>query len=286
MADQWNGKSQANALGFSIFLWLIRKAGLSSAYILLKFVAVYYLFFSKRANEGLIHFFSKIKLPQPASLSNRFKAFDLFGQSLIDKLATYMGAGKKLTFDFDNEQKLHELASAGKGALLLGAHLGNWEIAGQLLYRIDTSIHIVMLDNEQQQIKSLLEKHATGKSFSIIPISDDITFVIKIKEALDNGGFVCMHADRYMEGMRTLKTVLFGEEATFPFGPFYMGSRLGSPVAFVYAMKDSKYHYQFSCSEAHQGEKPQELLDNYVTHLEDKASKYPHQWYNFYDFWK
>ncbi|MBK7605651.1 MAG: hypothetical protein IPI15_19210 [Saprospiraceae bacterium] len=51
-------------------------------------------------------------------------------------------------------------------------------------------------------------------------------------------------------------------------------------------MKDSKYHYQFSCSEAHQGEKPQELLDNYVTHLEDKASKYPHQWYNFYDFWK
>ncbi|MBK7603856.1 MAG: hypothetical protein IPI15_09770 [Saprospiraceae bacterium] len=113
---------------FSIFLWLIRKAGLSSAYILLKFVAVYYLFFSKRANEGLIHFFSKIKLPQPASLSNRFKAFDLFGAISDDKLATYMGAGKKLSFDFDNEQKLHELACR-KGALLLGAHLGNWEIA-------------------------------------------------------------------------------------------------------------------------------------------------------------
>jgi len=285
MADQWNGKSQANALGFSIFLWMIKRLGLACAYALLKFVAIYYLFFSKRANEGLISFFRKIKIPDPTSISNRYKAFDLFGQSLIDKLATYMGAGQKLSFDFNNEEKLHELAARGKGAILLGAHLGNWEIAGQLMYRIDTSIHIVMLDNEQHQIKSLLEKHATGKSFSIIPISDDMTFVLKIKQALDSGGFVCMHADRFMPGMRTLKTELLGHEATFPFGPFFLGSKLKAPVAFVYAMKDSKYHYQFSCSEEYKDEKPEDLLNYYVAHLEGQAGKYPHQWYNFYDFW-
>ena len=93
-----------------------------------------------------------------------------------------------------------------------------------------------------------------------------------------------MHADRYLKGMRTLKTRFLNEEATFPYGPFYMGSRLGAPVAFVYAMKDSKYHYQFSCSEAYYGEKAEVLLDHYVTHLEEKAREYPHQWYNFYDF--
>ena len=286
MADQWNGKSQANVLGITIILWFIKTAGLAITYILLKFIAAYYLFFSKRANKALIQFFSKIRLSRPSSIINRYKAFDNFGQSLIDKMATYMGTGKKLTFDFDNEKKLHELAAAGKGAILLGAHLGNWEIAGQLLHRIDTTIHIVMLDNEHKRIKSLLEKHASGKTYSIIPISEDITFVIKIKEALDNGGFVCMHADRFMKGMRTLKTELLGQEATFPLGPFYMGSRLGAPVAFVYAMKDSKYHYQFSCSEDYRDEKPQELLEKYVDHLEEKAKKYPHQWYNFYDFWK
>ncbi len=285
MADQWTGKSQANAIGFSIFLWMIRRLGLGCAYILLKFVAVYYLFFSKQANQSLITFLRKVNIPSPSSVRNRYKVFDLFGQSLIDKLAVYMGAGSKLTFDFNNEAQLHELAANGRGAILLGAHLGNWEIAGQLLYRIDASIHIVMLNNEHEQIKKLLEKHASGKSFSIIPISDDISFVIKIKEALDAGGFVCMHADRYLKGMRTLKTTFLSLEATFPYGPFYMGSRLGAPVAFVYAMKDSKYHYRFSCSEAYNGEKAEVLLDQYVAHLEAKAKAYPHQWYNFYNFW-
>lgn len=286
MAQQWSGRSQANTLGFSVFLWLIRRFPLSFSYALLRPVALYYLFFSKHANKSLIQYFSKLGLARPSSPARRYKAFYLFGQALIDKLAIYMNAGKELSFDFDNEQQLHRFAADGRGALLLGAHLGNWEIAGQLLYRIDAPVHIVMLDNEQDQIKNLLEQHSAGKSFSIIPISEDITFVIKIKEALDNGGLVCMHADRFMEGMRTLEADFLDSTAQFPFGPFFMGGKLKAPVAFVYAMKDGKSHYQFSCSQPFENTDPRTLLESYVDLLESKARQFPYQWYNFYPFWK
>ena len=103
-----NGKSmerqsQANAIAFSIYLWLLKKFGLRYAYILLRFVAAYYLFFSPLANVSLKAFFHKINLLQPDSISNRYKVFYIFGQSIIDKIALYMGVGRQLTFDFNNE---------------------------------------------------------------------------------------------------------------------------------------------------------------------------------------
>lgn len=286
MTERWSGQSQAGKAGFSIFLWWIQHLPLIFSYLLLYPVAAFYLFFSKKANLSLIEYFQQLQVANPDSIHHRYKSFLNFGQSLVDKLAVYAGKGNRITFDFENEQELHRLASTGKGALLLGAHLGNWEIAGQLLYRIDAPIHIVMRDNEEEKIKQLLEQHSKGKSFSIIPISDDASFIITIKNALAAGGLVCMHADRYMSGMRTLKSTFLGRVAHFPFGPFFMGSNLKVPIVFVYAMKDSLYHYQFSCSQAYTDISPEDLFQRYLNLLEEKAKLYPYQWYNFYPFWE
>ncbi|MCO6461204.1 MAG: hypothetical protein J5I59_07360 [Saprospiraceae bacterium] len=286
MAERWSGRSQAKAKGFSIFIWWIKHLPLIFSYILLSFVALYYLFFSKVANLALKDYFNKMQLSRPNAIFHRYKSFILFGQSIIDKLAIYAGAGKRLSFDFENETELRRLAATGKGALLLGAHVGNWEIAGQLLYRIDAPVYVVMRDNEEENIKKLLERHSAGKSFSIIPISEDATFVFKIKEALSLGGLVCMHADRYLEGMRTLEGIFLGHSALFPLGPFYLGSRLNVPVAFVYAMKEGRFHYRFSCSESYTDLDAPTLLNRYLQLLESKAKAYPHQWYNFYPFWQ
>jgi predicted LPLAT superfamily acyltransferase len=46
-------------------------------------------------------------------------------------------------------------------------------------------------------------------------------FIITIKNALAAGGLVCMHVDRYMSGMRTLKSTFLGRAAHF-FCSFFM----------------------------------------------------------------
>jgi hypothetical protein len=51
-------------------------------------------------------------------------------------------------------------------------------------------------------------------------------------------------------------------------------------------MKDSLYHYQFSCSQAYTDISPEDLFQRYLNLLEEKAKLYPYQWYNFYPFGK
>jgi len=42
---QWDGKSKGTVLGYKIFFFFIKKAGIKAAYFILYFVASYYFLF-------------------------------------------------------------------------------------------------------------------------------------------------------------------------------------------------------------------------------------------------
>lgn len=285
MSAEWSGQSKGTALGYSIFIFLIRFCGLRIAYALLKIVILFYLFFSAQANDALIQFYKKVGLAAAHRWQYRYQNFNFFGQALIDKIATYAGYAKSLSFDFENENELHKLAASGSGALLIGAHLGNWEIASQLMHRISKKVYVLMLENEHEKIKDLINAVTHEKSFEIIPLTEDITMMIKVKTALDEGSFICMHADRYLNKNRTISLDFLGEKTIFPEGPFILASKLNVPVSFVYAIKKSELHYDFSCTDAIQSQHPLEIAQSYVQLLEKMARLYPLQWYNFYQYW-
>ena len=46
--SQWDGKYKGTVLGYKIFVFLIQKAGVNAAYVLLYFVASYYFLFLKK----------------------------------------------------------------------------------------------------------------------------------------------------------------------------------------------------------------------------------------------
>jgi predicted LPLAT superfamily acyltransferase len=282
---KWTGKSQAKSSGYGIFIFLIKYLGLNTAYALLRLVTLYYLFFSRDSNKALIEFFKKAGLRNPGSIRHRYKAFNFFGEALIDKIAVYSGHGSAIKFDFENEKALHTLAEKNQGAILMGAHLGNWEIASQLMHRINAKVYVLMLENEHQQIKSLIESVTKDKSFEVIPLREEISMVIKIKQALEQGSFICMHADRFLDQTKSEVKTFLDSPARFPIGPFMLASKLKYPVCFVYAVKTSRKHYQFSCTEPILSDDPGYLLNEYIHLLEKQAIAHPYQWYNFYPYW-
>ena len=73
--------------------------------------------------------------------------------------------------------------------------------------------------------------------------------IYQISEALQKNEFVCIHADRFIEGNRTVKMDFLGKAADFPVGPFVLAARLQVPVSFVFALKESKLHYHFYASQ-------------------------------------
>ncbi len=287
----WQGKSRGNRTGFRIFVWVLKHAGLPSAYLLLRFVAFYFFIFSGKAFWFQYDFFRRrVGFSPWRSFWSIYKNYYWFGQTIIDKIVLTSGIKNPFRFEFEGEENLREMVNQNKGGLLLSAHTGNWEIAGHLLKRLGTDMHIVMYDGEQQQIKDYLESITEKHSARIILIKEDLSHIYAIQEALTNNGFVCMHADRFLEGNKTLTGILLNKSARFPAGPFLLALSFHSPVSFVFAMKDHTFDYHFYASPAkiYTGSRDssiQEMLQDYCAAMEETIRKYPLQWYNYYDFW-
>lgn len=289
----WEGKSRGTTWGYRIFVSILKNFGVLPAYFLLRFVALYYCLFSyKSATSIYQYFYKRLGYGRLKSLFKLYRNYYLFGQSIIDKVVVMSGIRNRFTFNFDGEENLREIVALKRGGLLLSSHIGNWEVAGHLLKRLDTRINIVMFDGEHQQIKDYLTA-VTGKpTVNVIVIRNDISHIYEISEALKNNELICMHADRFIEGNKTITTEFLGEDAKFPLGPFILAATFKVPVSYVFAMKDSSLHYHFFASAIHdyghlrKDAMIPKMLNDFTTEMERKVKAYPEQWYNYYNFWQ
>lgn len=288
--NTWQGQSKGTPLGYQIFIWVIRYLGMNSGYFVLIFVAFYYFLFARKEVQAS-RFYNReiLKLGFWKTQRNVYLQFYKIGQTLLDKVAILAGFSKKFTFAFDGEEKIAALATSDKGAILLSAHVGNWEIAGQLLERVGAPVHIVMYDNEYQNIKQLMEETMGNKHFKVILIKDDFSHLIQIHQAIKRKEVICIHGDRFVERNRKKTAVIdfMGKKARFPLGPFELVSRFKIPCLFVYGLKETAKHYQFYAFDGPENpENGLAVLEAYKTVLEKIVRKYPTQWFNFYDFWQ
>lgn len=288
----WQGKSKGNKAGYQIFVWVLKNFGVLPAYFLLRFVALYFFLFSyKNSRQVYFLYHRKLGYSRIASILKLYTNNYLLGQCIIDKIVVMSGIKNKFTYDFEGEENLREIASLKKGGMLISAHIGNWDIAGHLLKRLETRIHVVMFDGEQEPIKEYLDTLTGKKSLNIIFIKNDLSHIYEISEAFMNNELVCMHADRFIEGNKTMTADFLGEKARFPMGPFLLASRFKVPVSYVFAVKESNFHYHLFSSKIinHDNLKKedamQEILKEFTKEMEVKLKKYPQQWFNYYNFW-
>lgn len=288
----WTGKSKGGKTGYQIFVFLLKHAGLRAAYVLLWFVAFYYLVTPRSSTRFSYQFFRRLGFGTLKSIISLYQNYYVFGQSLIDKISAMAGFGDRFGFYFEGEQNLHQMVNNGKGGILLSAHAGNWEIAGHYLDRLDTAVNIVMYDAEYESIKNYLQSVTGKRKANIITISNDMSHIYHILEALDKNELICMHADRLLNrNQRTISQPFLGEDALFPYSIFRMIVTFGVPVSFVYAFREPGFHYHFFATEPFVYEGKQdialaEISSNYVAELERKVRQYPLQWFNYFNFWE
>ncbi len=292
----WKGKTRGGLAGYKIFIATLKYGGLSFAYLLLRFVALYFFCFAPASFRNIFCFYRhRLGYGFFRSLAAIYRNYYAFGQVILDKTASMGGFNARFSFDFDGEQYLRQMVADGKGGLLISAHIGNFEMAGHMLERLNTTVNIIMLDAEHRKIKEYLSKF-TQKSFRIIPLGDDNAHIYAISEALKNREIVCLHGDRFMPGSKTISAELLGKQARFPAGPFYLAMKYDVPVSYVFAMKERKTHYHFFATPPalYQQQPSQhkrdtvlkQMIGDYTTAMEDKIKRYPFQWFNYYDFWK
>ena len=215
------------------------------------------------------------------------------GQILIDKVAIGNGKVNQYQFKFERYPEFLQLLNSEQGVIMIGAHVGNWEIGVPFFDDYGKKINIVMYDAEHRRIKEILEKNGQDKEFKIIPVNEDnLTHVFRITEAINQKEYVCFQGDRYLNKEKLLPGILLGQKAPFPAGPFLLASRMKVPVVFYFAMREPgrTYRFHFIIAEpvVRIKEKKAEmaLLEQYTVALEQILKRYPEQWFNYYPFWE
>lgn len=291
---RWEGKSRGNKLGYQIFVFVCEKFGIKPAYFLLRFVAFYFLLFSFSSSREIFSYFRKrLNYGRFKSIWHVYKNYFVFGQTLIDKVILLSGIKNHFTYHFEGSENLVEMVKLGRGAILLSAHVGNWEIASHLLKKLNTKVNVVMFDGEHQRIKNYLDQVTGSKSFNIIVIRDDISHVYEIGHALSRNELVCIHADRFVRETKTITRTFLGSLAKFPIGPFSIASTFSVPVSFVYAFKETPTHYHLFGSQMMlredqipKREYAEVLAGQFIKSFEEKVLRFPDQWFNYYNFWE
>ena len=291
---EWKGKTRGGVFGYLFFIFLIKKIGITAAYVFLSTIVLYFIPFAPKATKSIWFYSRKIlKKSTFQSVKILFCNYYRLGQILIDKVAIGNGMNDKYKFRFENYDEFLDILNAEKGTIIIGAHIGNWEIGTPFFDEYGKKINIVLFDAEYQKIKEILHKNSVSSDFKVIPIRENsLTHIFAIKEALDNKEYVCFQGDRYINEERRLKCTFMGKEAYFPSGPFLLAAKMKVPVVFYFAMREPHKTYRFHFSLAtpvskNSDNKPeQQILEQYVTALEAILKKYPEQWFNYYSFWQ
>lgn len=291
--SSWEGKTRGGVLGYKIFVWTLKYLGLRFAYFLLSFVVLYFVATSGKAFMAIFHFYKDImKFNRVKALFSIYRNYYMFGQILLDKIAMLAGFQQRFSFDFEGEEYLRQMQDGG---LLVSAHVGNWEIAGQLLNRLEKRINIILFDAEHQRIKGYLSDVLSNRNVNFIVIRDDFSHLTEIKNAFANKEIVAMHGDRFIEGNKTVTLDFMGRPAAFPIGPVNLAAKFRVPVSFVFAVKETSSHYHFYatplCHVAfttnlkQREENFRSALYIYTKKFEEVLRRYPYQWFNYYNFW-
>jgi KDO2-lipid IV(A) lauroyltransferase len=180
---------------------------------------------------------------------------------------------------------------AGKGVLLLTAHLGNWEVGGLMLAQVKQPIHVVLVPDIFPGVER--ERRRLHARCGVTEIRVDRSFVptLSVLRALRSNGIVAMQGDRDFDNTG-VAAPFFGREAYFPRGPLRVAMASGAIVlpAFIVRLPDGRYRaiVEGPLPIETAGDRDAAMRTNvqrYVAILERYVRQYPEQWYCFYPFW-
>jgi predicted LPLAT superfamily acyltransferase len=294
--SKWEGQSKGKVLGYKFFVFTIQKFGLYPAYFFLRFVSFYY-FLTSKANRFIRQYYrTAFKMSTLRAFFSVYRNNTLLGETIIDKFAIMSGIKTDFKIIHENGEVLDKIAQLGKGGILVSAHVGNWEIAGQGLNRLNTPFNVLMYENEKSELRDYMNEVMQKKKINIITIDEvNKSHIIELHKLFSNKEILVMHGDRYREGTKTFTADFFGKPAKFPSGPFILAAKFGVPLCITFSNKSSANTYAFysadpievsrTRSEAELEAACQKMLGIYIRELEKRLRQYPDQWFNYYDFW-
>jgi predicted LPLAT superfamily acyltransferase len=234
--------------------------------------------------------------PAP-TFAGTLRHFAAFAEALLDKLLVWGGRLEALRYELHGAAALREALAAGRGAVLVTAHIGNFELCQVLATRYTpVRINVLMHTANTARFNALLERQRLAERLCLIPVDGlGPATAALLAQRVDAGELVAIAGDRLLaDGAGgSLATPFLGQPAAFPIGPYVLAAALGCPLIALFATRHGEM-YRISVEQLaervilpRQGrpEALRALLERFVALLEAECRAAPLQWFNFYPFW-
>ena len=194
--------------------------------------------------------------------------------------------------DLEGGVHLERLIQEKRGAILLTAHAGNFELGGLLLRALGLKVHAVYKPDRFAAVERLRNRVRRQGGVVGIPV-DGVGFsTLPLLKLLRDGRLVGMQGDRDFS-LNGLPIPFFGKTAYFPRGPWELAAMTGAPIvaSFFFMDEELRFHARFFEPIHVEGERGRRMasieqgMRLYVQQLETLVRAHPDQWYCFYPFW-
>ncbi len=257
-------------------------------------IACYFFLFAPGARRHSQRFL-RLALGRRPRAGDRFRQILSFASTIHDRVYLINEQFDLFNITLEGEQMVRAQARSGRGALLMGAHMGSFEVMHSLgRRRHGLKVAMAMYEENARKINATLAALNPRVVADIVPLGR-LDAMFDIAERLERGAFVGVLGDRTLGREPVQAVTLLGERAYLPTGPMRAAAILRCPVFFMVGLYRGKNNYHvvfervadFSATAA--GDRNvavRSAIERYAAVLERYCRSDPYNWFNFFDFWR
>lgn len=221
-----------------------------------------------------------------------------FALQNLDRMVLWGRGLSELRMDHQGSEHLFALKREQRGGILVGAHLGSFDMPRQLAGTHGLVLNVVMFTANAERINRFFESlDPTSRMRVLSPDPHSATTAFEVKACLERGELVGIMGDRLPAGGgdTPIRIDFLGRPMAFPLSPFRLACLLGVPVYLSLCLRKGDAHYEAvvrpigNAARVPRRDRDKaagELARAWVRGLEQACLEHPYQWFNFFDIWE
>lgn len=294
MSRSWiTQRERSTGFWLRTIVWIALRLGRPIARALLYPITAYFFIFADRSRHASAAYLGRIlgRVPSPRE---QFRHYHTFAETLLDRVFVFAERDEFFRIQIHGFDLLERLITDKRGFLLVGAHVGSFEILRGLgLRHKGLSVKALVYGENSPKINAIFRTLNPALFKDIVPVGTP-NALLGLDEHISLGGVVALLGDRSVHGEKRVLCRFLGEQAWFPAAPVLLANLFKVPIVLFFCLHkgDARYEVHFEllaerveCPRKDRDEIIRKHMQAYADRLEHYCRQAPYNWFNFYDFW-
>jgi KDO2-lipid IV(A) lauroyltransferase len=202
----------------------------------------------------------------------------------LDKLA------KRITIQ--NKDVYIRVRDQRRGAILVTAHFGPFEVGAAALLGQEKKVHVVYVSDARRSFDQLRTRLRTKLGISEAPLEGDVATWFRLRDALLNDEVVLIQGDRVLPGHRGVEVPFMGGHIELPTGPAKLAMATGAPIIPIFSIRTALGRCRVEIDDALEVERgagrvtaEHPAIRTMAAALERRVRAHPEQWMVYERAW-